>query len=329
MLTTWHKNRLDSADNTCYRKTSERAISYHCTHPLKGNHKVDLEEASEKRNLQLKVIYLGLAIAVVMGLFPPWNHTFISPKGGYGQAEKAAGYHLIFYPPPPEYDAPMYGVRIDFARLLIQWTIVSLIAGGLVLFLRDGKFPLEAISECQSGTLHAENETPSSTLAHAKPLPHVITNHALTGTRPFESRAKKFELSGIKVANYTRNYRETSGEAGNVMVVNGMVLNESKNTVQFVLIGGEVYDRSGQPVRSAMCYAGNTLNNDRLSVLTIKEIQQTLTNKKGPNNKPNYLLPKSNLPFTLVFCDLPPFSELAEYRVAVMGFKSIGTFRLY
>jgi hypothetical protein len=291
---------------------------------------MDPAEASQKRNSQLKVIYAGLIIVVLMGLFPPWNYTFISPRGGYGQSERSAGYHPIFYPPPPEVENwPVYGVRIDFVRLLIQWIIVGLLTGGLVLFLRERKSPLGLISAGQSESLPQEKSQQNNPLAPKKPTPFVMTDHAESGASVFASRAKKYASSGITISHHSNILVESNGETGRLMVVHGVVLNESKETVRLVVIGGEVYNQNGQAIRSAMCYAGNTLESGEASKLTIREIQEVLTNKKGQNNKSKYLLPKSKLPFTLVFHNLPLFRELSEYRVAVMGFKSAGTFRIF
>ena len=76
--------------------------------------------------IRKKIIILGATAFILSSLFPPWVFTFTHPRGG-GVSEKSAGYHLIFYPPPPssKRNINLYGVEIDFVRLLIQWAVIG------------------------------------------------------------------------------------------------------------------------------------------------------------------------------------------------------------
>ncbi|MHC4075741.1 MAG: hypothetical protein ACYSRZ_04930 [Planctomycetota bacterium] len=89
---------------------------------------------------QLLVMWVGIAIVVLMGIFPPW--VVIDETNPF-----YVGYSFMFLPPdagtwlskhrhfkPKEY----VGV-IDFTRLLTQWLMVAVIVGGLIITFKDKK----------------------------------------------------------------------------------------------------------------------------------------------------------------------------------------------
>lgn len=87
---------------------------------------------------QKKVIIAGLVVIVLMGLFPPWIHTITDNPL---KIERAGNYGFLLSPPPPGRNFPflnenIWGVRLDVSRLLIQWILVVVIVGGLVVFLK-------------------------------------------------------------------------------------------------------------------------------------------------------------------------------------------------
>lgn len=86
-------------------------------------------------NKQRIIIIVGFVLFILMGLFPPWIHT-LHFKSIY--REKPAGYALIISPPKPERNTPVFGVKIDIARLFVQWSVVAA-ATGLGLLLARSK----------------------------------------------------------------------------------------------------------------------------------------------------------------------------------------------
>ena len=67
---------------------------------------------------QLKILWIGLVIFVLMGLFPPKES---HDRGG----SYADGYGFIFTVDD-----------IAFSRLFVQWAIVAIITGGLIYSLK-------------------------------------------------------------------------------------------------------------------------------------------------------------------------------------------------
>jgi hypothetical protein len=67
-------------------------------------------------------IWLGIALAVAMGLCPPWLEGTSGAPGRYAP---------IFNPPRSEQGAaPM---QIDFSRLVLQWAMVGMVVGGIIV----------------------------------------------------------------------------------------------------------------------------------------------------------------------------------------------------
>jgi len=74
------------------------------------------------------VLWIGIAIVVLMGLFPPWM--------GYIKAERGYIRHtFIWYHPA----ARNMGMRIDVPHLCVQWSIIVAITGGLIITFKNKK----------------------------------------------------------------------------------------------------------------------------------------------------------------------------------------------
>jgi hypothetical protein len=91
---------------------------------------------------QLKAIKVGVALIVLMGIFPPWRHTFRFPSaGGEFHSERPGDYYLIFALSKPPEDLVSYGwtTNIDFGRLVLQWVVVAVATFGGVFLLGQRK----------------------------------------------------------------------------------------------------------------------------------------------------------------------------------------------
>ena len=98
---------------------------------------------------QQKVAWAGASLFLLMCTFPPWVYTFGAPVKTVGSihSEKPAGYGFLFIPPKPEQKAVTFGVKLDFARLFIQWVLLtSFTSIGLILTrtkTRQNEEPIE------------------------------------------------------------------------------------------------------------------------------------------------------------------------------------------
>ncbi len=82
---------------------------------------------------QKTLLRVVLVLGLVMGLFPPWQ-TVLSVDGIYKVV--SLGYAPIFAPPQPE---GFQGVRLDYARLVLQFFILVFAGSILMLLLRQKK----------------------------------------------------------------------------------------------------------------------------------------------------------------------------------------------
>ena len=96
-------------------------------------------------NRKQKIIaVIGVALIVVMGLFPPWK---LTTTGDTLYREVPRGYYLIFAPPPPE--APVedqesiYSLELDFRRLTVQWVTVLFVLAAALYLARERIIPVE------------------------------------------------------------------------------------------------------------------------------------------------------------------------------------------
>jgi hypothetical protein len=84
---------------------------------------------------QRNILVVGIVLFILAGVVPPWKYTN-KLKGGY--SEKPAGYSLIFLPPSPEEEDFRFGVKIDWGRLAIQWTVLVVGIGFCTLIFNKG-----------------------------------------------------------------------------------------------------------------------------------------------------------------------------------------------
>ena len=73
----------------------------------------------DMRSIRNDIIGIATAIAIAMGIFPPWE-VIGGPNTYYPGVTLSLGYAPIF-------DAPMFG-RIALIRLFLQWGIVAAFA---------------------------------------------------------------------------------------------------------------------------------------------------------------------------------------------------------
>jgi len=79
---------------------------------------------------QRKIFQIGLLVAVLMGIFPPWTDTFSVDSNGTNVHSQGSEYAFIFNPPAA---TTFHTVSLDFGRLCIQWVVLGLAVGAGIL----------------------------------------------------------------------------------------------------------------------------------------------------------------------------------------------------
>jgi hypothetical protein len=81
-------------------------------------------------NKQKIILWLGIIVFVAAGFYPPW---YVKA----GAAPEDLGYRVLFS--PPIVSLPNYTGRVDFDRLGMEWAIIAVITGTLLLVYASGK----------------------------------------------------------------------------------------------------------------------------------------------------------------------------------------------
>jgi|AntAceMinimDraft_8_1070364.scaffolds.fasta_scaffold08931_4 predicted Zn finger-like uncharacterized protein len=118
-----------------------------------------------------------------------------------------------------------------------------------------------------------------------------------------------------------KGFFKESDKAGRLFVVKGLVINNYPESRGFVRIRSNIIDSKGKIVQSKTVYAGNPISDDELLSLSMEEITSLLMNKLGKAKMNVNILPRSSIPFIVIFGSLP--HDMNEFTVeAISSFPS-------
>ncbi|MBW2100317.1 MAG: zinc-ribbon domain-containing protein [Deltaproteobacteria bacterium] len=104
-------------------------------------------------------------------------------------------------------------------------------------------------------------------------------------------------------------------KAGRLFVITGRVKNESDQTGGFVRIAGNLFTKGEILVKTKRVYCGNELSDIDLANLDPAEINKRLLNPYGDNKINAEIKPGNDIPFMIVFSNLP--DDLVNFTVEV------------
>ncbi|MHC1729854.1 MAG: DUF3426 domain-containing protein [Syntrophobacteraceae bacterium] len=125
----------------------------------------------------------------------------------------------------------------------------------------------------------------------------------------------------ITITDSVNAYYLENVHSGQVLVIEGEVINESSKPVSFVLVEGKLFGNNDAVAQIQRCYLGNVLTRKEVANLKLSEIQDRMMNREGKNLKNVRIPPASKIPFMLVFHNLPEMSSLSNYSVDVISSK--------
>ena len=108
-------------------------------------------------------------------------------------------------------------------------------------------------------------------------------------------------------------------QVGRLYIIQGRVKNDYKSSRSYIRVTGRVYANGRKFQRAAKAYCGNIVPTDELASLPLADIQQKLNNRMGLDNTNVNVAPGQEVPFMVVFGDLPPDIELQEFAVEISG----------
>ena len=125
----------------------------------------------------------------------------------------------------------------------------------------------------------------------------------------------------VTITDSVQAYYLENVHSGQVLVIEGEVLNESSKPVSFVMIEGKLFNSKDTVAQIQRCYVGNSFTRKEIANLKLSEIQERMMNREGKNLKNVRIPPAGKAPFMLVFHNLPEMSTLSNYSVNVISSK--------
>jgi predicted Zn finger-like uncharacterized protein len=125
----------------------------------------------------------------------------------------------------------------------------------------------------------------------------------------------------VTITDTVQAYYLENVRSGQVLVIEGEVLNESSKPVSFVMIEGKLFNSKDAVAQIQRCYVGNSFTRKEITNLNLSEMQEKMMNREGKNLKNVRIPPAGKAPFMLVFHNLPEVSTLSNYSVNIVSSK--------
>ena len=102
---------------------------------------------------------------------------------------------------------------------------------------------------------------------------------------------------------------------GKFFVITGMVKNEFPQSRRFIQLTGRLFGSGKTLVKEETVYCGNSLTDDQLARMDLADINKKLHNRLGDNRSNVQVKPGQEIPFMVVFSQLP--QDLEEFTIEV------------
>ncbi len=110
----------------------------------------------------------------------------------------------------------------------------------------------------------------------------------------------------------------TNTSTGTLFVITGMVENFSNTVYSHIQIQGTLITKRKKEEKTKNAFCGNIIPEEMLKTGNIADINKLLVIKTGNNNSNAQIKPNTNIPFMIVFSELP--EKLENFTVKVIGF---------
>ncbi|MBW2643338.1 MAG: DUF3426 domain-containing protein, partial [Deltaproteobacteria bacterium] len=106
-------------------------------------------------------------------------------------------------------------------------------------------------------------------------------------------------------------------KAGKLFVITGKIKNGYSDVHSYIRVTGKLYTKGKVLVQKDIVFCGNVLSDIELSNLKLSAIKKRLLNRLGDNKSNMRVKPGQELPFMVVFANLP--KNLEEFAIEVEG----------
>jgi len=108
---------------------------------------------------------------------------------------------------------------------------------------------------------------------------------------------------------------------GKLFVITGRIKNGYSDVRRYININGKLFTKGKNLAQKETVFCGNVLSDIELSNLELEAIKKRLSNRMGDNKSNMEVKPGGELPFMIVFSNLP--EDLEEFSVEVEGSTSV------
>ena len=109
-------------------------------------------------------------------------------------------------------------------------------------------------------------------------------------------------------------------KAGKLFVITGRVKNGYPDVRRFISLNGKLYKKGKILVQTEKVFCGNVLSDIEISNMELEAINKRLSNRLGDNKSNMEIKPGGELPFMIIFSNLP--EDLEEFSIEVAGSTS-------
>jgi len=113
-----------------------------------------------------------------------------------------------------------------------------------------------------------------------------------------------------------QSYQVKNEKLGTLTVIEGRIRNNFTESRELIRLEAELLDREGKVLSTQTQIAGVSLNSFQLEVLDKEELEKALKNRLDIISANINVLPGSEVPFTVVFTDIP--AGAIEYKVRIV-----------
>ncbi|MGD9278293.1 MAG: DUF3426 domain-containing protein, partial [Desulfobacterales bacterium] len=106
-------------------------------------------------------------------------------------------------------------------------------------------------------------------------------------------------------------------KAGKLFMITGKIKNGYSDVRSYIKVTGKLYAKGKILVQKETVFCGNVLSDIELSNLELPAIKKRLSNRLGDNNSNIKVKPGQELPFMIVFGNLP--GDLEEFAIEAEG----------
>ncbi len=177
--------------------------------------------------------------------------------------------------------------------VLLLLLICLLVVGAYIASIMTG-YKIPYISDIQIPFMEQYLKKPASEVSDTKPIPD------------------QKSVNGRFVTNST---------TGTLFVITGRVVNPSNIAYKHIQISGALITEGKKEAKTKTAYCGNIISEDMLKTGNIADINKILAIKTGNNNLNTNVKSKTNIPFMIVFSELP--EKLQNFTVKVIAFEKV------